>query len=453
MWPQRGPGPVPNRLAVKMGSALPKVNLTDRKVKSLKRAKAGERYELLDLVVPGLGVRVTDGGARTWILKTRYPGSPHPTRRALGDYPAMSLERAREKAGRWRILIKQGIDPGVAEERERQASVRRQATTFAVVAEDWFRDKLPGERKGKEVERDVRKAFITAWGKRPITDITDLDVVSVINAKKKDAPAQARNLLGHAKRLFAWAVDQRVYGLKASPCESLKPTKIIGEKSSSGRILSDDELFALWRAAARLPYPHGPVYRLLVLTALRLNEAADASWLEFDRQNKRWTIPAARMKGKNGKARPHVVPLTDGIVGVLAALPRFNKGPYLFSTTFGEKPVWMSDKVKKRLDQRMLRTLRALARQRKEDAFKVNLQPWTNHDIRRTVRSGLSRLKMTEEAREAVLAHVRPGIKGTYDLYDYFDEKREALELWAARVREISTPGPDNVVRLSAVTR
>ena len=52
-----------------------------------------------------------------------------------------------------------------------------------------------------------------------------------------------------------------------------------------------------------------------------------------------------------------------------------------------------------------------------------------NHDIRRTVRSRLSRLKVTEEAREAVLAHARPGIKGVYDLHDYLDEKREALEL------------------------
>ena len=125
------------------------MNLTDRKVKSLKPAKAGERYELLDLVVPGLGVRVTDGAARTWILKTRYPGSPHPTRRALGDYPAMSLERAREKAGRWRTLIKQGIDPAVAEERERQESIRQQATTFAVVAKDWFRDCKPSALVGQ----------------------------------------------------------------------------------------------------------------------------------------------------------------------------------------------------------------------------------------------------------------------------------------------------------------
>jgi hypothetical protein len=85
----------------------------------------------------------------------------------------------------------------------------------------------------------------------------------------------------------------------------------------------------------------------------------------------------------------------------------------------------------------MLRTLRALARRRGEDPDKVQLPDWTNHDIRRTVRSNLSRLKVSEEAREAVMAHVRPGIKGTYDLHDYLDEKREALELWAGRLRSI----------------
>jgi hypothetical protein len=62
----------------------------------------------------------------------------------------------------------------------------------------------------------------------------------------------------------------------------------------------------------------------------------------------------------------------------------------------------------------------------------------------------LSRLKVTEEAREAVLAHARPGIKGTYDLYDYLDEKREALELWATRLRSIVSPPPDNVIKLRA---
>jgi hypothetical protein len=91
------------------------------------------------------------------------------------------------------------------------------------------------ERKGREVERDIRREFIPAWDKRPITDISDLDVLTLIKAKRRTAPAQARNLLGIAKRLFAWAVDQRCYDLKTSPAADLKPTKVIGEKVTGER--------------------------------------------------------------------------------------------------------------------------------------------------------------------------------------------------------------------------
>jgi hypothetical protein len=114
------------------------------------------------------------------------------------------------------------------------------------------------------------------------------------------------------------------------------------------------------------------------------------------------------------------------------------------------KPVWIGDTIKKAVDVRMLRTLRALARHRGDDPAKIELPHWTNHDIRRTVRSNLSRLRVTEEAREAVLAHARQGIQAVYDQHDYFDEKREALELWAARLRSIVEPpaAAENVIRL-----
>jgi integrase len=331
------------------------------------------------------------------------------------------------------------------EERLRLAEQQKRKNTFAAVAEDFIKEKLPGERKGREVERDIRREFIPAWGRLPITEVTDLQIISVIKVRKQTAPAQARNLLGIAKRLFSWAVDQRAYGLTASPAETLKPTKLIGKKKPRHRILDDDELFALWRTIGRLKYPYGPAYRLLLLTALRLNEVADASWSEFDLEKKIWIIPAGRMKGDNDEARSHAVPLTADIMAVLKELPRFRRGKYLFSSTFGEKPVWLSDKIKEKIDARMLRTLRALARRRGEGD--AEFEPWINHDIRRTVRSNLSRLKITEEAREAVLAHARPGIKGTYDVYDYFDEKREALELWAKRLRSVVEPPPPNVVQ------
>ena len=163
-----------------------------------------------------------------------------------------------------------------------------------------------------------------------------------------------------------------------------------------------------------MPYPAGPAYRLLCLTALRLNEAVDGSRPELNTREKVWVIPAERMKGKDSgkkQARAHAVPLTPDIIEVLKSLPRFNGGKYLFSTTNGRSPTWIGTKIKERLDRRMLRTLRALAKRRGEDPADVTLPHFVNHDIRRTVRSHLSRLKVTEEAREAVLAHARPGSK------------------------------------------
>jgi hypothetical protein len=129
--------------------------------------------------------------------------------------------------------------------------------------------------------------------------------------------------------------------------------------------------------------------------------------------------------------------LTPDLLQIFEGLPLPKKGDFLFSTSFGEKAVWVGDDVKKEIDRSMLRTLKGMAKMRGDDARKVSLPHWVNHDIRRTVRTNLSQMKITEEAREAVMAHARPGIKGVYDVYDYADEKREALELWAARLRTV----------------
>jgi integrase len=432
-----------------------KRTLNDRIIKALKPASAGTRYEVKDTVLPGFRVRVTEKRRCTYMLRARYPGMKHSSRREIGDCGAISLEAARGKARRWLELIKQGIDPQLEEERSRLAEQQQRQNSFAAVAEDFIRQKLPEERKGREIEHNIRRELIPAWGRLPINGITDGNILDVVEAKARTAPAQARNLLGTVKRVFAWAKNsrnRRRYGLTVSPASDLKPSDIVGTKRTRDRILTEPELLALWRAAERTPYPAGPIYKLLVLTGLRLNETADAHWSEFDLASKLWVIPKERMKGKNGKARAHAVPLVEDVLAVLDALPRFDRGGFLFSTRAGSSPVWMGSKVKGRMDARMLRTLRALARRRGEDPKRVALAPWTNHDIRRSVRSQLSRLKVTEEAREAVLAHARPGLKGIYDLHDYLDEKREALQLWHARLRSLVKAPPANVVALKAVS-
>lgn len=262
----------------------------------------------------------------------------------------------------------------------------------------------------------------------------------------RTAPVQARNLLTDIKRLFAWALDEGTYGLAASPCADIKPGPLFGEKKTGERALTELEMFALWRAATRLPFPYGQIYQLLALTALRLNEVVDASWPEFDFGKRLWTIPAARMKGKNGKAKPHVVPLTQPILAVLATVPEFSRGQYLFSLTGGKAPVWVGSKVKDRLDKAMLRTLRATARRRGDDPATVTLEDFTNHDIRRSVRTGLSGLKkkhdvpIATEVMEAILAHAQPPLHGTYNKHDYLNEKQEALELWADHLHGLAPP-------------
>jgi integrase len=443
MWPLSGP---------EMPKSNHRKNLTPTLISGLKPAADGERYQVMDAQVPGFGVRVTDKGNKTFILRTRYPGSSSPARREIGNCVDMNLTDAREKARKWRSLVKQGIDPAVQEERERRERIKELRTTFGAVAEDFIAVKLPGERKGKDAEREIRRDLLPEWSKLPIADIADEHVSALIKAKGRDGKVGARNLLALIKRFFRWVAAQPEYGISVSPCANLRATDILGEMPrSKGRVLSNDELFALWRAASRMPYPVGPAYRMLCLTALRLNEAVDASLSEFNIREKVWIIQAERMKGKDSgkkEARPHAVPLTADIVSLLEMLPRFKGGKYLFSTTAGRSSVWIGTKIKDRLDKRMLLTLRALAKRRGEDHRDVTLPHFINHDIRRTVRSHLSRLKVTEEAREAVLAHARPGIKGTYDLYDYFDEKREALELWAARLKQIVSPTPSNVVKL-----
>jgi integrase len=434
-------------------------NLTATLIKGLKPAPKGSRYQISDTQMPGLAVRVTDAGRRTYVLYVRYPGSPSPSRREIGNCTDISLTAARDKGRHWRALIGQGIDPADAEAAQRAAQARERAITFESVAADFIKEKLPGERKGRDVEREIRRDLMPRWKGRPITSITDLDVLGVIKAKIPDGKVGSRNLLALIKRFFTWAAAQRVYGVTVSPCAHLRASAIIGETNGPrDRILSDDEIFAYWRAASQLPYPYGAIYKVLMLTALRLSEVVDASLPEFDFRNKLWVIPAERMKGKDAgkkQARAHAVPLTADMLAVLDALPRFKGGKFLFSTNNGTSSVWMGTKPKERLDRRMLLTLRALARKRGGDVGAVELPHFVQHDVRRTVRSQLSRLKIAEEVREAILAHARPGIKKVYDIHDYLDEKREAFVWWSARLRDIVAPPPHdarNVVRLPTRT-
>jgi integrase len=397
--------------------------LTDRTIKSLakKPAKPGRTYDVPDALVPGLAVRVMSSGARTFVLVTRFPGRKNPTRRSLGAYGAITLDAARERARVWLDLIRRGIDPGVEEERQRTAELRKQAHTFAAVAEEYIKVHVSKTRQAAAVEIAIRREFIARWGERPIAGITSQDVLAVIDAAiERGAPYRAHNLLAFVKSLFNWAIARPNYGLETSPCDRLKPKQIIGKKQARQRILSDAEIRALWSCAETMDYPYGPLIKLLLITGQRLNEVARATWGEFDLDKKLWTIPAARMKA----AAAHTVSLSDEALKVLRTLPRFKQGEHLFSTTYGELAINGFSKQKRRLDELMAERL-------------GTVEEFRFHDIRRTMRTGLSALPVPDMVRELVIAHAQPGLHKVYDQHKYDAEKRQALDLWAARLQQI----------------
>jgi integrase len=145
---------------------------------------------------------------------------------------------------------------------------------------------------------------------------------------------------------------------------------------------------------------------------------------------------------------PFLLPLPAPALTILEGLPKFKSGHFLFSSTSGETPIRGNSlsKAKQRLDKAMLAELKRICVEQGRDPATVKLPPFVLHDLRRTMRSGLSALPIPEHVRELVIGHVRPGIAGVYDLYAYLDEKRQALDLWSARLRDIVETPPANVV-------
>jgi hypothetical protein len=423
--------------------------LNDRIIKAIKPAAAGKRVEVWDALVPGLGIRVTDTGTKSFVLVARYGGADNPARRALGSYGALTLEQARNKAREWLALIPRGIDPQAEVERQRLAEQRKRAGTFASVCEDYIRDKLSTQRRGRDAELQLRNEFVSRWGRRPITEIAAADVKAVVREVKARAPYMAHALLSNVRRMFNWAIEQGDYGLEHSPCDHLKAKSLIGERQPRSRILTDDEIRAFWRVCVRMGYPHGDLGRALLLTGTRHREMAAAPWSELDLTKAIWTIDQKRFKSNS----EHIVPLVPDMIALVQGLPRFKSGTFLFSTCYGKVATDITEKVKSKVDARMLRSLRAMARQRGDDPGAVALKPWVVHDLRRTVRTHLAALRIPDHIAEMVLGHGKKGLQRVYDQHRYEAEMREALERWAARLRSIVTPPSVNVVPLRAASQ
>ena len=381
--------------------------LTDRAILHLKPAPIGKRRIVWDALVPGLAVRVTEKGVKTFVLVTRYPGSPNPVPRSLGIYGAISLEAARAKARDWLSLIAGGIDPD-------QHAARKREQTFQAISEQYFLRKAKDHRSRAKSEATLARLVYPSFGPRPIEAINRSDIVRLLDRIEDErGTVMANRTLG---------IINRVMNFHASRSDDFRSPIVRGmargTEQARSRILSDDELRAIWKATADYPV-YGALLRFILLTATRRSEAGQMRWAELN-GDRTWIIPAARYKTN----LDHVIPLSEL---ALSVLPERN-GEFVFSKN-GQQAIGGYGRHKQAIDEAS------------------GVSEWVVHDLRRTARSLLSRAGVASDHAERCLGHVIGGVRGVYDRHEYFDEKAAAFEALAAQVQRIIDPQP-NVVAI-----
>jgi integrase len=393
-------------------------NLTDAFLRALV-LKPGSPRAIADTQCPGLKVVVASSGRATYRIWKRFPGKANPTGPTLGKVGVMSLADARDKCRAWDKAIKAGTDPRELERQKKEQEEETRAVTVAAVWADYARIHLSKKRSGRKTAQDVERDVLPLWGTRPITEITRKDIRQLLDKLIARAPHAAHHIFSALSGFLNWCVNREK--IPFSPMSGLKRKHAVGSPVARQRVLSNDELYAFWRASGRLCYPLGPFLRLTLLSGGRHSEISQARWREVDLKNRTLTIPPERTGGE-----------------------------FLFSFTDGKGGAGCSAKNKYKLDRRMLRTLKALARTRGDDPSVVELPHFVVHDLRRTVRTRLSALRITSEIAEMVIGHGKKGLDRVYNQHEYADEIREALEKWGKALMTIVEPPPtaDNIVVL-----
>ena len=417
--------------------------------------------------VKGFGLKVTPIGTKVYIYRYRIarPGTADqtpPRKYTIGKHGNLTPDQARTRAKELAGMVEQGIDPrqaeldafaaGDAAKRQSEAKAKLEGELiFEKVAERWLAEyELSHKPRTVEQARHiVAKRLEPTLSGKPLPHITRADLQAIIDAIPLRQRASRLAVYSYASVLFRWAmergeIDDNPVRLMAKP----------SAPEARERVLADDELETVWKAADGLRDPYRAFFKLLIWTGQRREEVAGMKWPELDRATTAWIIPADR--AKNGVAQ--IVPLAPAVVNELDRLALAvqvkakaekldgkwwpKTGPVL--TTYGKKTIKSYSKAKAELDA-------AITIARKDAG---PLDAWRVHDLRRTLATGLQRLGVRFEVTEAVLNHVsgaKGGVAGVYQRHDWANEKRSALEAWATHVEHLITGADgDNVVRLEA---
>jgi integrase len=370
---------------------VPKIALSDVKVRSLKPPSNGQ-LDYWDDKLPAFGVRVSQGGTKTFVLKRNN------SRITLGRFPILSLSDARIEARRMLAEFTLG-------------KIRPQSITYPSAVKLFITDKTRSRRKSTA---DQYEWFLSHFPfKGQLSDIVPSDIERTLKGIKSKSTYD--HVLVAARIFFNWTIKRRY--ILQNPTFGLSPHGT----SKRARVLSDEELIAIWNGCDdgtnELPEHYRTIVKLLILTGQRRGEIAalQRSFIEDD------TCLLPGELTKNG--RPHKFPV--GPIAKSLLLPLMEReGAYLFPARGKADSCFNGwSKSKQQLDEI------------------TETSNWTLHDLRRTFRTNLGRLKVQPFIAERLVNHIsaRSDMEIIYDQHIYMGEMREAMEKWEAHLASLFT--------------
>jgi integrase len=394
--------------------------LTDRFCAGAKPLN-GLRTEYHDSTVPGLALRVSEHGKRSWCFHFRSPRNGKRARATIGSYPSTSLAAARGRALEAREQIEAGNDPRLIMACQASAAMTVSALVDAYLADP---EKL-ALRSRAEIERRLRRNVLPVIGDIKLAELRRRDIRNCTDALlKRGVKVEATRVFEDIRGVLRWAVQNEY--LDSSPTEVMpKPAA----PTSRSRVLSDDEIKQLWNGlpktlAKSVQCQH--IIKLCLVTGQRVGEVAGITRSEVDLKAREWRLPGERTK--NGFS--HVVPLSDLAIHLIKeAMANAGEGEPIFPCGEGSlSPVAVARTI-----------LRA------NTTGRFGIASWSAHDLRRSALTAMARLGVAP----IVLGHVanhrtttRAGVTlSVYSHYAYDKEKRAAIDLWAGRLQGIVGEG------------
>lgn len=428
-------------------------DLTDAYLRTIAPPASG-RFEVRDEAVRGLVFRVTHKGAASWCVRA-YTRDGKEARVTLGTYPSVGLSDARKRARASLAAIQGGADPVEEKRAARVERERREAEpTVAERLDAWCAAREADDvkpwsaRTAAEVRRVVKRDIVPALGTKALRETTRADWTAIIEKKKasnatrrkaKRAPAMATALYRYVSSFLGFA---EAHGwIETVPLARKGLSTVAPPPKARARVLTDAELAEVWHASAGEAPKVRAFVRLLILTAAREMEVADIATGEVDREAGRWRVPGRRTKNGEGYAVP-LCPLALEEIAPVWPEDAGDDPDWCFLGRFAGSGFRGFSKLKARLDATIAATREKEAAA--ADADPLPMLAWRWHDLRRTARTGMTRLGVQRDHAEAAINHIsaRSTLERTYDRHDYAPEIAAALGRWQAHVAALVGQAP-----------